>query len=388
VDIFGTVEPGYEPVRDAFVSNFTDYDEIGAAFSLYVRGQKVVDLWAGVADRRAGKPWEQNTMALVFSTTKGMTAILVHLLAQRGLIDLDAPVAKYWPEFATAGKAEVPVRWLLSHRAGLPTFDQQITAAEGLQWSTPVAALARQQPLWEPGTTHGYHAITYGWLVGEVVRRATGRTVGQLLAEEIARPLELDCWIGLPPSEEHRVARLSAAPVEAAFDQTGLTEEERRRLEQMLDPQSLLNRTLNPTQPPFNFNSPEMHAAEMPAANGITTARSLAALYAASVSEVQGVRLLDPATVAAATQEQSFGPDQVLQVTTRFGSGFFLSSEYSPLLGPGSFGHGGAGGSLGMADPARQIGFGYVMNQMRADLSGDPRPARLADAVDRVVPRD
>jgi CubicO group peptidase (beta-lactamase class C family) len=318
----------------------------------------------------------------VYSTSKGVSAICTHLLAQRGQLDLDAPVVDYWPEFGQAGKSEVPVRWLLCHRTGLPTIDRHLSPAEALAWDPAVEALAAQTPVWEPGTKHGYHALTYGWLVGEVVRRATGNTLGEVLAKEVSGPLGLDLWIGLPEVEEQRVCRL--IPVERA----PLTPEQRSALppgrlamlRAVAAPDSLATRALNVTDPPFNFNRREVHAGELPAANAIGTARALAKLYAATITEVDGIRLLDPATVRDATREQANGPDQVLLQDTRFGSGFFLPSPFSPLLGPRSFGHSGAGGSLAFADPDRGVGFGYVMNNMQQNLSGDPRTVDLIEA--------
>ncbi|HVX20200.1 MAG TPA: serine hydrolase domain-containing protein [Acidimicrobiales bacterium] len=383
--VAGEVTPRFAGVREAFEDNFVRHGDVGAAVAVYVHGRKVVDLWGGLADRRAGRPWEEDTLALVFSSTKGVTAIATHLLVQRGLLDLEAPVAGYWPEFAAEGKGAVPVRWLLSHRAGLPAFDDVLSVDDALAWSPAVEALAAQRPLWEPGTAHGYHAITFGWLVGEVVRRATGRRLAQVVADELAGPLGLDLWIGLPPSEEHRVSRLLTAPPPDRESLATIPADQLRRLEAFLDPGSLTTRALNVTRPALSFNSPAVHAAELPAANGIATARSLAKLYAATIGEVDGHRLLDPATVAAATVEQSGGPDRVLLVDDRFGTGFLLPSAFSPLMGTRSFGHSGAGGSLAFADPDRGVAFAYVMNQMQQNLGGDRRTAGLVAAVDRAL---
>ncbi len=379
----GQVEPGYEGVREAFESNFSTHGDVGAAFCLYVHGRKVVDIWGGVADLKKGRKWDEDTLTLVYSTTKGVSAICAHLLAQRGQLDLDAPVIEYWPEFGQAGKAAIPVRWFLSHRAGLPTIDRRLTPEAALAWEPAVEALAEQSPAWEPGSKHGYHALTYGWLVGEVIRRATGRSLGQVLSEEVSGPLGLDLWIGLPEAEEDRTSRL--IPVERApltsDALSALPPERIEMLKAMASPNSLAMRALNVTDPPFNFNSRAVHAGELPAANAIGTARALAKLYAATIGEVDGIRLLDPGTVEDATREQSNGPDQVLLVDTRFGSGFFLASPFSPLLGPRSFGHAGAGGSLAFVDRERGVGFAYVMNKMQQNLSGDPRTSQLIDAV-------
>jgi CubicO group peptidase (beta-lactamase class C family) len=310
-----------------------------------------------------------------------VTAVCAHRLAERGLLDLDAPVAGYWPEFAAAGKEAVTVRQLLAHQAGLPSLEPKLPVEAALVWDPAVEQLAGQAPLWPPGTRHGYHAVTYGWLVGEVIRRVTGRSVGRYLADEVAGPLGLDFWIGLPEGEEARVARLVPAAPPSREELSALPAAELDRLRAMTDPGSLLQRALNPTDPPLTFNSSAVHRAELPGANGIGTARSLARLYAATIGDVDGVRLLSAETVAAATVEQSSGADEVLGMETRFGSGFFLPSSFSPLMGGRSFGHAGAGGSLAFADPERGVAFGYIMNQMHQGLAGDPRAAALVAGV-------
>jgi CubicO group peptidase (beta-lactamase class C family) len=379
----GRTEEGFEGVEEAFKANFARHGDVGAAFCLYVGGRKVVDIWGGTADTKTGRPWSQDTLTLVYSTTKGVTAICAHLLSQRGALDLDAPVSEYWPEFAQEGKGGVPVRWLLSHRVGLPTIERRLSPGEALAWDPAVEALAAQRPQWEPGTKHGYHALTYGWLVGEVIRRVTGRSPGRFLSEEVSRPLGLDLWVGLPEEEEHRVCRLIRADPTPLSPQelAELSPQRRKALESLARADSLINRALNVTHPPFNFNRRAVHAGELPAANGIATARSLAKLYAATIGEVDGIRLLDAATTDDATTEQSRGPDEVLVLDTRFCSGFFLPSTFAPLMGPRSFGHPGAGGSLAFADPDRQVGFAYVMNRMRQGLSAETRTAGLIEAV-------
>ena len=369
----GDVAPGWEPVRDAFADNFTHRGDVGAAVAVYAHGEPVVDLWGGVADARQGRPWERDTLTLVYSTTKGLTAIVAHMLAAAGTVDLDAAVGEVWPEFATAGKEATTLRHMLAHRAGLPTLEPPLTDEAALAWTPAVESLADQAPRWQPGTRHGYHAVTYGWLVGEVLRRATGSSVGALLADMVAGPLDADCHIGLPADLEGRVSRLLPAPVQPAGE---LTDEQLAVAAAYLDPSSLTMRALNPTVPPFRFNSRALHAAELPAANGIATARALARVYAATIGEVDGVRLLDDAALADATAEQSAGPDEVLLRSTRFGSGFQLASDFAPLLGPRSFGHSGAGGSLAFADPDAGIGFGYAMNQSSRTSRATPAPPR------------
>ena len=377
--INGYVAPGFERVKDAFTANFEKHGEVGAAFCLYHRGKKVVDLWGGVADADSGRLWTEDSIALVFSSTKGATAICAHLLAQRGELDLDATVARYWPEFAAGGKQDIPVRWLLSHRVGLPVFDKPLTIEEFLAWEPPVKALAAQSPVWEAGTAHGYHAGTYGWLVGEVIRRISGKSVGTFFADEVAGPLGLDFWIGLPESEESRVVPIISVDLqEGEMDQQAVTQKRRDLLEAARDPDSLLNKATTTT--PLDPNTRDYHAAEIPAGNGITDARSLARMYASLIGDgVDGVRLLSDETVENASAEESNGRDEVLQIATRFGLGFSLDQEGS-LGQEGAFGHSGAGGSLGFADPKAGIGFGYVMNKMQLVAGDDPRTLTLIAA--------
>lgn len=382
--VTGSVAPAFEPVREAFSANFEEHGEVGAAFCLYLGGRKVVDIWGGIADQATGRAWREDTLIPVFSVSKAATAVCALLLSQRDELDLDAPVAEYWPEFGAEGKEQVLVKWLLSHRAGLPCLDTRPSVESVLAWEPVVEALAVQRPLWEPGTAHGYHALTYGWLVGEVVRRISGRSLGSFFAEEVARPLGLDFWVGLPASLEARVGRLVVLrPPELTknIDWSSVPEAVRRIVQAHRDPSSLTSRALNLTQQPLDDNSPEIHAAEIPAHNGIANARSLARMLAALIGEVDGKRLLSPETVKSATVTQSDGPDRVLLMPTRFGLGFMLSSSFSPFGSPSSFGHPGAGGSLAFADPDIGYAFGYTMNKMASGLAGDPRTIALIDAV-------
>jgi len=287
-EIGGDVEPGFEGVADAFRSNFVEHGDVGAATAVYVGGKKVVDLWGGTADVATGRPYDEDTLQLVFSTTKGATAACLNLLAQRGDLDIDAPVATYWPEFKAAGKGEIPVRWLLCHKAGLPYVDGEMSFEDALAWDPVIRALEAQAPIWEPGTAHGYHATTYGWLCGEVVRRITGKSLGTFFAEEVAGPLGLDFWIGLPEAAEPRVAAIIPAPVPG-------DPRVRTFLERELDPSTLLGRVITGPSRLFGYdemwNRRALHAAEMPSSNGIGTARAVARMYAAIAHEVDGVRL-------------------------------------------------------------------------------------------------
>ena len=385
-NIDGYVAKGFEPVLNAFTANFEKHGDVGAAFSLYHQGKKVVDLWGGVTDEESGRPWVEDNIVMVFSSTKGATAICAHLLAERGQLDLDAPVAQYWPEFAAAGKQDIPVRWLLSHRVGLPVFDTVLTPEQFLDWDFAVKTLASQSPAWEPGTTHGYHAGTYGWLVGEVIRRISGKSVGTFFADEVARPLGLDFWIGLPESEEHRVVPMVSVDLQdEELDQQANTEKRRALLDAARDEDSYLSRPQ--TTEPLDPNTRAFRAAEIPAGNGITDARSLARMYASLIGDgVDGVRLLKRETVETAISEQSNGRDEVLQIPTRFGLGFSLYAESTPLGQEGAFGHSGAGGSLGFADPKAEIAFGYVMNKMQLVAGDDPRTLSLTSAVHKSLP--
>ena len=378
VAIHGSVAPGFGPVRRAFAQNFSERGEVGAGVCVYRRGEPVVDLWAGVADPASGRSWDEDTLALTFSTTKGVTATCVHVLVERGVLDWDAPVASIWPEFAANGKGAIPLRWLLCHRAGLPVLEGDFTREQVYAWEPVCTALAAQAPVWEPGTQHGYHVRTYGWLLGEVVRRAAGCTLGEFLAREIARPLDLEFYVGLPEACEPRVAVVIPPPEPT---DPGV----RAIRERFLGPDTLLGRALSGPSGLFAYgpvwNTPELHAAEIPSSNGIGTARAVARLYAAHVGEVNGVRLLAPSTLERVCEPQADGPDAVIHLPTRFGLGFMLPPVLSPSCPGGCFGHPGAGGSLGFADPDAGIGFGYVMNRMDLGLTGDARTVSLVTAV-------
>ena len=366
--VHGSVEAGFEAVQEAFTANFERHADKGAACCVYAGGRKVVDLWGGT--------YTPDTLQMVMSSTKGVVAVAAHLLAQEGKLDFDAPVTRYWPEFAAQGKQEMPVRWLFSHRAGLPAVDRPLSLEDVFAWDPVVDALAAQKPLWEPNAGHGYHVGTYGWLAGELIRRVSGLTVGEFVAEHIARPLGLELWIGLPEAEEEQVAPMippPPAPAGAAVDIFTA---------RMLDPTTLLHRAfVNPPLPASVFNERAFHAAEIPAANGITNARSLARMYAACIGEVDGVRLLAPETLEQATRVQSAGEDLVLGYETRYATGFQLSFPFRPMAGEGSFGHYGMGGSVGFAHPGRELAFAYVMNQMLPSGGVDPRTKDLVEAV-------
>jgi CubicO group peptidase (beta-lactamase class C family) len=373
-EIEGEIAPGFEGVRDAFAANFAEGSEIGAAVSVY-RREKVVDLWGGIADPQAARPWQRDTLQAVFSTTKGATSACALLLVQRGELDLDAPVQDYWPEFTTP----VKVRWLLTHQAGLPALDQPVPLADALAWDPMVKALAAQQPFWEPGTEHGYHGLTFGWLVGEVVRRVSGRSLGRYFREEIAEPHGLDFWIGLPRPEHHRLSRIVVPEPDpdamSGVDLDDLPEQVRDAFAAFSDPTSLTMRTYDVVQPRMDNNDPDVLAAEVPATNGVCTARALAGLYSALIGG-----LLEPDTVALATTEQAVGPDRILRAPVRWSTGYALRTAESPWLPQHMFGFSGLGGSMGFADPTTGLAFGYVMNRLGDGFTPDPRVARLVAA--------
>lgn len=368
-EINGQVAPGFEAVREAFQGNFVYHGEVGAAFALYVDGELLVDLWGGCADPASERPWQQDSIQLVFSATKGATVACLLRLVERGEIELDAPVARYWPEFAAEGKGEIPVRWLLCHRAGLPVIDASLTLEEVYAWDPVIRALEKQVPEWEPGRAHGYHARTFGWLVGELVRRVSGRSVGKFFAEEIAEPFGLSFFIGLPESLEARCTRVLAPVIDP----------------EAADGKSLLHRVLTGPSGLFGYdemwNSRSLHAAEIPSSNGICDARSLARFYAAMIGPIEGQRIISSETMEAARTVQVEGRDEVILMRSCFGLGFMLPPILSPALPMGCFGHPGAGGSLGFAHPERNLAFGYVMNQMHMGMSGDARSTALVEAV-------
>ncbi|MER7877101.1 serine hydrolase domain-containing protein [Streptomyces solisilvae] len=419
VDVQGTVADGFGPVRDAFAANFTRHGERGAAVVLYREGEKVVDLWGGtktpdgaddfdggegsdggeVPDGGEGsgggkgpggqEPWTQDTAQVVRSVTKGVAAAVPLLLHQRGQLDLDGRVSAYWPEFKAAGKERVLVRHLLAHRTGVPVLDTPLTPDQAIDGISGPLAVAAQRPVWEPGTAHGYHAQTYSWLLGELVRRVTGRTIGRWIAEEIARPLGLDLWLGLPEEQRGRVGRIAAVEPPAAPASAGPRLRPKRSVaEAYRDPESLTRRAFAAITPVPDENDPAYLAAELPASGGVATAEALARFYAALIGPLpsartvrSGGRLFAPATLTMARTEESAGPDQVLVVGTRFGLGYMLHGPACPLLGPGSFGHPGRGGSLAFADPEARIGFAYVTNGMRRGVTADPRAQALVRAV-------
>ncbi len=379
--IWGACDQRFMPVREVFADAFRSGAEVGAAVAVTLDGSPVVDLWGGFADQARSRAWRRNTIVNIYSCTKALTAFCALRLVERGELDLDAPVARYWPEFAAAGKSTIPVRWLLSHRAGLPAVRTVLPPEALYDWDAMCTALAAQEPWWEPGTHHGYHAVTFGWLVGELVRRITGRSLGTYFREEIALPLGLDVHIGLPAAEHARVAEMSDIPTDQ-LDPNAMG------LAQIIlsDPQSMAALAfVNPPSLALGPNNAEWRSAEIPGANGHASARDLAKLYGALAcgGDLEGVHVLGRAMLAQLAVEQSHGPDLVLQVTSRFGLGVMLPQERpdTRYTSAHAFGHPGAGGSVGFADPEHRLGFAYVMNRMGPYILLDPRAVALIDAV-------
>src|SRR5580704_4795769 len=395
--ITGLVEPGFEAVRDAFARNFEQGRERGAAFCAHIEGRKVVDLYGGAFDGAGTRPYGPEALQLVFSTTKGATAICANLLAQRGLLDMDAPVSAYWPEFAQAGKGSMPVRFLLCHQAGVPAIDRRLSPKELQAWTPVAEALAEQTPFWEPGTAHGYHALSYGYLVGEVVRRITGRSLGTYFAEEVAGPLGLEFFIGLPEQYEERVSPIVGANFDGGLtgdgDNNGDSDSGAGGGAPAGFASTLLARSLNlggASRDRDWMNQRAWHAAEMPGGNGITNAASLSRMYAAVIGPVDGgppEPLLTPAQLELARTPLTSGADQVFAsvgftLEQKIGLGFWRSSPVTLFGGEGSFGHGGAGGSYGFADPEHGLAVGYVMNRMAMEeFTGDARSHGLIRAL-------
>ncbi|KRF32827.1 serine hydrolase [Yonghaparkia sp. Soil809] len=379
--IAGAVEPGFEPVADAFVRAFDGHERMGAALSIRVGGRAVIDLHGGVRDVRTAEPWTPETASVIFSCTKGLAALLAARLVQEGRLDYDAPVAHYWPEFAAAGKEGVLVRHVLAHRSGLSAPDVDLSTEDILDWSTVTSALAAQRPLWEPGEAYAYHAITQGWLVGEVVRRIVGTSVGDYFRDAVTAPLGVDAWIGLPPEQEHRVAHLTVGPTLRGLVDRQTAERDPSQID-WLDRAMTLGAALPATlvEDTEGFNDPRLHAAQIPAAGGIATASALATIWSATVVDEGGMRLLDDATLDRALEVQTSGAPHFAAPPPwpRWGMGFQLDSEARRYLTGASFGHDGAGGQVSFADPVHGVGFAFLTNVMEAE---DPRATRIIDAL-------
>jgi CubicO group peptidase (beta-lactamase class C family) len=374
--IYGEVEPGFEKIKEVFKANWEGY-EVGACFSVVYQGKKVVDLWGGFQDKACTRPWKADTLVNVYSTTKGMASLAVAILAEEGKLDYEAPVTDYWPEFGAEGKEGVTVKQLLSHQAGVCGVSEKISIEDLYNWEKMIRLLAAQRPFWEPGQDSGYHAVTWGYLAGELIRRVTGKTLGRYFQEKVAGPLDADFYIGLPDKEMNRVADMIGAN-RARVPQKPV---DGPRLLPALYPVALQNPEIRPFKDVCSY---AWRQAEIPAANGQANARGIARIYGALANggEIDGVRIIGRKGIGTATLEEVRGEkdDLILGRPRRFARGFALNTEgmYGP--NPMAFGHSGAGGSLGFADPETNIAFGYAMNQMQVNEEDVSRAELLVKA--------
>lgn len=385
--ISGYVEDGFGEMHDAFAQNFRVREDLGASCAVYVDGRLVVDLWGGVADRRSGRPWVADTAVVIYSCSKGLLAICVYVLVERGVLQLDAPIATWWPAFAANGKDGITLRDAMCHRAGLAALDTDLSKADVLAWTPVIRAIEAQRPSSSPVDGHLYHAMTYGWIVGEVIRRVTGLTPGAFFRAAIAEPLDVRAWIGLPDEARSTIAWME--PPLPDEDSPAAREAAR-----MVGSSAVVERSLTMGGAyPFpaadgsvTFNDPEIQAAEIPGANGIATARSLARIYAACVSSIDGPPLLTPHSIADALVVRAAGPQLsgMPDDGARWGTGFQIASPPTqPMLGPTSFGHAGAGGQLAFGDLEQEVGFAYLSNQMGG--YGDARARELTTTLRRLL---
>lgn len=374
MQIQGFFDLKFEALRDAFAALFEEPQERGMALCVQIGGETVVDLWAGVADKDGQQPWHSDTILNLFSCTKTFTAVTALQLVAEGKLDLDAPVARYWPEFAAAGKDKITLRHLLSHQAGLPALRQMLPAEALYDWQAMTTALAAEQPWWALGEGHGYAPITYGWLVGEVLRRVEGRGPGESIVARTATPLGLDFHVGLADEEFARVAIISRGK-----GNLGDAAAQRLLKTMMSEPAAMSTRAFtNPPSIMISTNKPEWRRMQQPAANGHGNARSLAGFY----SGLLDGQLLDSALLSELTREHAVGDDKTLLTRTRFGLGCMLDqpdvANATYGMGPRAFGHPGAGGSIGFADPERDVAFAFVTNNLGPFVLMDPRAQKLA----------
>lgn len=395
-EVAGFYDPKFERVAEEFVQNFQRRGEVGASVCVTLEGETMVDLWGGSADPATNRPWVEDTITHVWSGTKGATALCAHMLVSRGLLDLEAPVVRYWPEFGQAGKESIPVKMLLNHQSGIAAISEPLPAGALFDWKLMVSALEKQEPFWKPGTMHGYHGFTFGWLVGEVVRRVSGKSLGTFFREEVAEPLGLDFWMGLPEELESRVAPIIPAdppdpngPVSPmmmaiATDPTSL--------------QALLMFNTGGYMLPgpdgmFGFNTRAAHVAEFGSVGGITNARGLAGMYAPLTNggSLNGISLVGRDTLARMGAVSSASSlDASILLPTRFSLGYVKSvdnrgvpsatEDDSMILTEEAFGHPGFGGAIGFADPAARMSFGYAMNRMGQGIGLNARGQSLVDA--------
>lgn len=366
----GTTQDAFAAVKDAFAQNFAEELEVGASLSVTLKGEPVVDIWAGHIDAEKSRPWQRDTLVNVWSTTKGVTAMAIAILVDRGLLNYRDPVSQYWPDFAQLGKSDVTVGQLLSHQAGLCGFREKTTVEDYYNWSRMCRRLAAMKPFWPLGEGSGYHAVTFGYLAGELIRRIDGRTPGTFIREELAEPLGTEFWVGLPEDLEERLSLVIKPPQPAQLVSDNA-------------PDYVIATMANPPIDPEFPHDRGWRAAEIPAANGHGTANGLARLYSAFANggSVDGIKIVGRDTIKRATAEQCSGVDRNLGLESSWASGF--SRNGRGMYGPNAdtFGHSGFGGSMAFADPSAKLSVGYTMNQMHSNLQGDPRTLRLVEAI-------
>ena len=375
----GFVAEGFEKIRSTFESIIAQAPESGAAVSIWHKGQNVANLWGGLADKEAKTPWSEDTKVVVFSCTKGLMSLAIAQLFQAKKISYDDLVTKYWPEYANAGKEKTTIRELVSHRAGVPFFKDDITLDQAINWDYMVSKVEQESPMWAPGSAYAYHAITHGWLTGELIRRVSGMTPGEYLAQMMSSPLHADTWLGLPAALEEKVA--------VSYPSSDLSTFFVDLAQQNTDAGNFLIRSLDlggafPVDlagPNVGFNTAAVHQALIPGAGGISTAHGISKIWSSTVHETDGVRLLSDETVEFVTEVQSEGkPFTDLEPPYgKFGMGFQLDSPARGYLTSASFGHDGAGGQCAFADPVNKVGFAFVTSEMRGGAVEDDRATRL-----------
>jgi CubicO group peptidase (beta-lactamase class C family) len=376
----GSVAQGFGPLVEAFAETLALSHDHGGALHIRVAGNVVADLWGGQAS--ISRSWQQDTPSVIFSCTKGLVAILIGELVREGRLDLDAPVTTYWPEFAAQGKESIPVRWLLSHRAGLPATRRNLQLADIMDWDRMVQVLAAEEPHFPPGAGHRYHALTYGWLAGEIIRRITGMGVEEFFVQRVVRPLKVDAWIGVPKEELPRVAQLYQAPLPPEASPPVVDPEAAALAERVMTLGALPVEIAGPN---IGFNSDEIRRAVIPGAGGVATAQALATIWSATVSDAESVRLLNDEVISNMCRERSAGEPlfPLPGPWQRWGTGFMLTSERRPFLTEKSFGHDGLGGQVAFADPQYEVGFAYLTNDLQEFY--DLRGVALVEALQRLL---
>ncbi len=385
VPIQGKYAARCQPVIDAFQENFVRGGEVGAALCIFQQGEKCVDIWAGKRDRHGEKPWQADTLVDVFSAGKGVLAVCMLQLIAKGLLELDQPVKHYWPEFANRGKEAITVRMLMNHQSGLAAFSQPVADDDIFDWQKIVGILAEESPWWTPGTQSGYHPFTFGWLLGELLRRITGQSPGEYIRHHIANPLGAECYVGLKDEQLHKVA--DVAPL-LDIDKSSNSKRKNRKktLQSLSGIDNLTSRAFTyPSSLTCGSNATRWRKAQIPAANLHASASGLAKVYAglAMGGCIENVKLLPSELLPLCYQVSSEGKDAVLQIPIRYSQGFMLpQADFGLGYGEGKrcFGHPGAGGSLGFADPDYRVGFAYVSNRLSSGVFGDRRVTRLVKA--------